>query len=65
MNIKELEAYLSSLPDKVMGDAAEIVAETATEYFKETFRKKASTATRGRLPGRLKGVGRCSSNRAQ
>ena len=41
MNIKELEAYLSSLPDKVMGDAAEIVAETATEYFKETFRKKA------------------------
>lgn len=41
MNIKELEAYLNSLPDKLMGDAAEIVAETATEYFKETFRKKA------------------------
>ena len=41
MNLRELEAYLSSLPDKLMGDAAEIVAETATEYFKETFRKKA------------------------
>lgn len=41
MNLRELEAYLSSLPDKVMGDTAEIVAETATEYFKETFRKKA------------------------
>lgn len=41
MNLRQLEAYLSSLPDKVMGDTAEIVAETATEYFKETFRKKA------------------------
>lgn len=41
MNLRELEAYLSSLPDKVMGDTAEIVDETATEYFKETFRQKA------------------------
>ncbi|WP_024999266.1 phage virion morphogenesis protein [Prevotella falsenii] len=41
MNLRELEAFLSSLPDKMMGDCAEIVAETATEYFKETFRKKA------------------------
>ena len=41
MNLKQLEAYLSSLPDKLMGDTAEIVAETATEYFKETFCKKA------------------------
>lgn len=41
MNIKELEDYLRTMPDELMGDAAEIVAETATEYFKETFRKKA------------------------
>ena len=41
MNIKELEDYLRTMPDRLMGDAAEIVAETATEYFKETFRKKA------------------------
>ena len=44
MNIKELEDYLRTMPDKVMGDTAEIVAETATEYFKETFRKKAFDA---------------------
>lgn len=41
MNIKELEDYLRTMPDELMGDTAEIVAETATEYFKETFRKKA------------------------
>lgn len=41
MNIKELEAYLRTLPNDIMEDCAEIVAETATEYFKETFRKKA------------------------
>ena len=41
MNIKELEDYLRTVPDELMGDTAEIVAETATEYFKETFRKKA------------------------
>ena len=41
MNIKELEDYLRTMPDELMGDTAEIVAGTATEYFKETFRKKA------------------------
>lgn len=65
MNLRELEAYLSSLSDKVMGDTAEIVAETATEYFKETFRKRLSTATRGHLQRRLKGVARCSSIRVR
>ncbi|MCM0719336.1 phage virion morphogenesis protein [Parabacteroides sp. W1-Q-101] len=41
MNFNELENYFSTLPDKVLADAAEIVAETATTYYKESFRKKA------------------------
>ena len=41
MNFNELENYLSSLPDKILDDAAEIVAETATSYYKERFRGKA------------------------
>ena len=41
MNFNELENYLSTLPDKILDDAAEIVAETATEYYKERFREKA------------------------
>lgn len=34
MNIKELNKYLQSLPEEIISDAAEIVAETATEYYK-------------------------------
>lgn len=41
MNIKELNKYLQSLPEEIISDAAEIVAETATEYYKSTFKKKA------------------------
>lgn len=41
MNIKELNKYLQSLPDDILDDAAQIVAETATEYYKETFTRKA------------------------
>ena len=41
MNFSDLENYLGSLPDKVLDDAAQIVAETATEYYKERFREKA------------------------
>lgn len=41
MTIKELEEYLRTLPDKIMDDVADIVAETATEYYKDTFTKKA------------------------
>ena len=36
-----MENYLGSLPDKILDDAAEIVAETATAYYKETFRRQA------------------------
>lgn len=41
MDFNELENYLSSLPGKILDDAAEIVAETATEYYKGRFREKA------------------------
>lgn len=33
----DLEPFLDRLPDKVMDDAAEIVAETAVTYFKDSF----------------------------
>ncbi len=41
MDFNELENYLTSLSESILDDAAEIVAETATEYYKERFRKKA------------------------
>lgn len=40
MDIKELNKYLQSLPEEIMEDAADIVAETATAYYKGTFRTK-------------------------
>ncbi len=40
MNFKELEQYFEQLPDTVLDDAAEIVAETAVELFKESFNTK-------------------------
>ena len=41
MTLQELETFLRNLPDKVLSDSSEIVADTATEYYKETFYKKA------------------------
>lgn len=38
---EDLEKFLQELPDKVMDDTAEIVSETAVEYFKNSFTKKA------------------------
>nr|DAM85994.1 MAG TPA: tail morphogenesis protein [Caudoviricetes sp.] len=40
MNIKELNKYLQSLSQEITEDAADIVAETATAYYKGTFRRK-------------------------
>ncbi len=40
MDIKELNKYLQSLSEEIMEDAADIVAETATAYYKGTFRSK-------------------------
>lgn len=39
-SFEELEQWLDDLPDRVMDDAAEIVAETAVEYFKDSFTRK-------------------------
>ena len=41
MDIGEFNEYLRSLPGKVMDAVPDIVAETAVEYYKDTFRKKA------------------------
>ena len=48
MNIKELNNYLQSLPEEIISDAAEIVAETATEYYKSAFKKKAFDGNPGK-----------------
>lgn len=41
MQISELQSYLQGLVEEYKEDAAHIVAETATEYFKGSFRRKA------------------------
>lgn len=41
MDFKQLENYLASLPGQILDDASQIVAETATEYYKERFAEKA------------------------
>lgn len=41
MRLQELNAYLASLADEIIEDAAHIVAETATSHFKQTFTEKA------------------------
>lgn len=40
MNINELSEYLKGLPEEIISGAAEIVAETATEEFKQSFKRK-------------------------
>ena len=41
MNIEEFNNYLQTIPGQIMEYVPDIVAETAVEYFKETFTKKA------------------------
>ena len=41
MNFDELQNYLSGISDQIIDEAAQIVAETATEYYKESFKRKA------------------------
>lgn len=41
MQLSDLQKYLQALPARIKKDAAHIVAETATEYFKDSFRRKA------------------------
>lgn len=40
MNINELSNYLKALPEEIITGAADIVAETATEEFKQSFKSK-------------------------
>lgn len=40
MSPEQFNDYLEQLPDSIAADFAEIVAETATEYFKESFTRK-------------------------
>lgn len=42
MTMDDLQNYLASIPETVMADIPDLIAETATEYFKETFTEKAS-----------------------
>lgn len=41
MTFDELGDYFAGLPEEIMTDVPDIVAETAIEYFKGTFDKKA------------------------
>lgn len=40
MSPDQFNDYLEQLPNEIAADAAEIIAETATEYFKESFTRK-------------------------
>ncbi|UBD75698.1 phage virion morphogenesis protein [Parabacteroides goldsteinii] len=40
MDFNDLINYFTSLPDQVLDDTSKIVAETATEYYKERFKAK-------------------------
>ncbi len=57
MDFKELEDYLQNLPDKILDDASEIVAETAVEHFKDSFNKKAYNDNPWRVAQLTKNVG--------
>ncbi len=41
MNFDDLKQYFNDLPEKVMKVAPDVIADTATEYFKERFTEKA------------------------
>ena len=41
MTIDEFNTYINSIPENISTVVPEIVAETATEYYKEAFSKKA------------------------
>lgn len=40
MDFSELENYLTTLPDQILDEAADIVAKTATSYYKQRFTEK-------------------------
>jgi len=50
MTLTDLQNYLSTLPEQVLNDIPDIIAETATEFFKETFTEKASPSKKPWAP---------------
>lgn len=40
MDLDEFNRFLSRIPDTIVNDTADIIVETATEYFKESFTRK-------------------------
>ncbi len=57
MDFKELEQYFEELPDAILDDAAEIVAETAVELFKESFNTKSFSGVPWLQPQHAKRTG--------
>lgn len=57
MNFKELEQYFERLPDAILDDASEIVAETAVELFKESFNTKSFNGEPWKQPLHHKNTG--------
>lgn len=41
MDFNDLKDYFNNLPEKIMEVAPDVIADTATEYFKERFTEKA------------------------
>lgn len=57
MTFADFEKYLTDLPDEILNEAAQIVAETATEYYKDTFTKKAFDGNLWTAPKKEKSTG--------
>lgn len=56
MKLEDLSKYLEQLPKKIMDVAPDIVADTATEYFKDRFTEKSYDGNPWK-PGRPKRSG--------
>ena len=56
MKLEDLSKYLEQLPKKIMDVAPDIIADTATEYFKDRFTEKAFDGNPW-APGRSKRTG--------
>ncbi|MDR1499683.1 MAG: phage virion morphogenesis protein [Tannerellaceae bacterium] len=57
MTLDELENNLNTLPDRILSDAAHIVAETAVESFKENVRTKAYDGAPWKAAAKIKRTG--------
>lgn len=57
MDFNDLQKYFNTLPDKVLDTTAEIVADTAVEYFKERFTEKSYDGNPWTPPAKQKNKG--------